>query len=169
MGEGRSPDAVVVELTAEQTYELRRRVLRVDTPSTRVDWPGDDLPTTFHLGIVEQPATDPVTVRAVSTWLGSPSPDVEPSCVGLQLRGMATDPIVRGQGFGAALLVAGIERARRSGADHIWANARSSVLDFYASWGFTVTSDEFTTLDTAIAHRRILLRLSALTESQRSG
>jgi GNAT superfamily N-acetyltransferase len=88
----------------------------------------------------------------------SPSPDLDSGLAGLQLRGMATDPAVRGTGVGAMLLSAGIERARRAGVDHVWANARSSVLDFYTRHGFDITSDEFESAETAIAHRRILLR-----------
>ncbi len=147
-------DATVIELAAAQTHDLRRRVLRADTPSSDVEWSGDDLHTTVHLGVAEVDA-----VVAISTWLASPSPDLEPHHVGIQLRGMATDPAMRGHGFGVKLLRAGIERARQSGADHVWANARSAVLNFYVAHGFEITSGEFENADTAIPHRRILLRL----------
>jgi predicted GNAT family N-acyltransferase len=147
-------DATLIDLLAEQTYDLRRQVLRAGTPSTDVEWAGDDLDTTLHLGVVEVNA-----VVAISTWLASPSPDLDPHHVGVQLRGMATDPAMRGHGFGAMLLRAGIERARQSGADHVWANARSAALDFYVGHGFEITSGEFDNAETAIPHRRILLRL----------
>ena len=146
-------DRSVIEITAEQTHDLRRRVLRVGTPSAEVEWPGDRLATTTHLGVVGDTG-----VVAIATWLVSPSPDLDSGLAGLQLRGMATDPAVRGTGVGAMLLSAGIERARRAGVDHVWANARSSVLDFYTRHGFDITSDEFESAETAIAHRRILLR-----------
>jgi predicted GNAT family N-acyltransferase len=147
-------DATVIDLSAEQTHDLRRRVLRTDTPSTDVEWSGDDLDATLHLGVVEVNA-----IVAISTWLASPSPDLEPHHVGIQLRGMATDPAMRGHGFGATLLRAGIERAGQSGADHVWANARSAVLGFYVAHGFEITSGEFENAETAVPHRRILLRL----------
>ncbi len=161
MGDGAAAGTsrVVVELAAEQTHDLRQRVLRVGTPSTDVAWAGDDLSTTLHLGVVDSDTT----VVAISTWLESISPDVDrldgPRHHGVQLRGMATDPAVRGQGVGALLLGAGIDRATQAGADHVWANARSAVLGFYATFGFLIVSDEFDSADTGIAHRRIVLPL----------
>ena len=147
-------DATLIELSAEETYDLRRCVLRAATPSTDVEWQGDDLDTTAHLGVLETNA-----VVAISTWLTSPSPDLDGHHAGIQLRGMATDPAARGHGYGSMLLLAGIDRARRSGADHVWANARSAVLDFYVAHGFEVMGAEFQNAETAIPHRRILLCL----------
>jgi GNAT superfamily N-acetyltransferase len=144
--------ARVVELASTQTHDLRSRVLRDGTPSVDLVWPGDDLDTTVHLGVMISGRADPV---ATSTWLRVRSPDVDHG-IGTQLRGMATDPGVRGRGFGALLLQAGLARAEHDGADHAWANARSAVLDFYLRHGFVVTSDEFLSAQTAIAHHRIL-------------
>ena len=73
---------------------------------------------------------------------------------------MATDPTFRGNGLGALLLRAGLERAEQDGADHAWANARSVVLDFYLAHDFEVTSDEFLSAETAIPHCRILQHIS---------
>lgn len=142
----------VIEIAPERTHDLRRRVLRVDTPSDTVEWPGDRLPSTLHLGV--ERAGDLV---GISTWLVVSSPDAAADSAGWQLRGMATDPTVRGLGIGRLLLLAGIGRARRAGADHVWANARCTVLPFYTEAGFEIVSDEFESADTAIAHRRILL------------
>ena len=44
----------VVELTAEATHDLRRRVLRTGTPRTDVVFADDDAPTTVHLGLVDE-------------------------------------------------------------------------------------------------------------------
>lgn len=153
-------DATLIELSAEETYDLRRRVLRAGTPSTDVEWQGDDLDTTAHLGVLETNA-----VVAISTWLTSPSPDLDRHHAGIQLRGMATDPAARGHGYGSMLVLAGIDRARQSGADHVWANARSAVLDFYVAHGFEVRGAEFQHAETAISHRRILLCLPPATDT----
>ena len=158
MGDGTKDDtagignARVVELTSAQTHGLRASVLRVGTPSTDLVWPGDDLDSTVHLGVMIGDRSDPV---AISTWLRATSPDVDDG-VGTQLRGMATDPSVRGQGVGVLLLRAGLARSEQDGSDHVWANSRSTVLDFYLAHGFTVMSDEFLSADTAVFHRRIL-------------
>ena len=162
MGDGVSGDTVgigsarVVELTSAQTHVLRAGVLRAGTPSSDLVWPGDDLDSTLHLGVVIGGSADPV---AISTWLRERSPDLH-SGIGVQLRGMATDPSVRGHGLGAILLRAGLSRAEHDGVDHAWANARSTVLDFYLAHGFVVTSDEFVTADTALPHQRILKHIS---------
>ena len=53
------------EISAPDTHELRRSVLRDGTPSDQVEWNGDDEPTTFHLGV----RLDEGTIVAISTWL----------------------------------------------------------------------------------------------------
>lgn len=151
-GNWQSSGARVVELAGTQTHDLRSRILRDGTPTSNLVWPGDDLDTTLHLGVMLDGRAAPV---ATSTWLRQQSPDVAHG-VGSQLRGMATDTDVRGNGYGSLLLEAGLERVARDGGDHVWANARSTVLDFYLHHGFVITSDEFVTEQTAIAHRRIL-------------
>ena len=151
-GTRQSGSARVVELASIQTHDLRSRILRDGTPTSNLVWPGDDLDTTLHLGVMIDGLAAPV---ATSTWLRQQSPDV-PHGIGSQLRGMATDTGVRGDGYGSLLLQAGLARVAHDGADHVWANARSAVLDFYLRHGFVITSDEFVTPQTAIAHRRIL-------------
>lgn len=148
----------VIPIDAKETHDLRLRVLRDGTPSSNVEWTGDELDTTIHLGVVDTSNT----VVAISTWLTMPSPDVaEEGAVGCQLRGMATDPspATRGTGIGALLLEAGIEIARDRHAGHIWANARTSVLPFYTRAGFEITGDEFISDATKLPHSRILLHL----------
>lgn len=53
-----------------------------------------------------------------------------------RLRGMATAPAHRGQGFGSALLRFGTGHARRQGHDLVWCNARELAVPFYARQGF---------------------------------
>ena len=73
----------IVELAAEQTHPLRRAVLRDSTETAEVVFDGDELASTFHLGIGSD--DEPV---AVSTWLERRYPD-RPADPGYQLRGMA--------------------------------------------------------------------------------
>ncbi len=56
---------------------------------------------------------------------------------------MATEPDVRGAGFGAALVAACIEHAAASGGGELWCNARMGALGFYRRMGFDVVSEEF--------------------------
>jgi predicted GNAT family N-acyltransferase len=147
-----------VPIAAADTHDLRLRVLRDGVPSSAVEWPGDGLDTTLHLGVIDACNT----IVAISTWLAMPSPDVtEAGVAGVQLRGMATDPspATRGAGVGALLLSAGLDAARERNADHVWANARTAVLGFYKYAGFDIMGDEFMSEATGILHHRILLRL----------
>lgn len=141
----------IVEITAAETHELRRRILRAGTPSDVVDWDGDDEPTTFHLGAR---STDGRLV-AISTWMSRRYPD-RPAEVAYQLRGMATDPAHRGSGVSASMLLAGVERCTAAGATLVWARARVAALSFYERHGFEPVGPEYTDLTTGLPHRDIL-------------
>ena len=129
----------VVELTTDQTYDLRRRVLRTGTPSSDVS---------------VQPATTtrPPPTSAWPTTRAPSSPSrrgptsrarSHPTDHDVQLRGMAVEPDLAGRGLGATLLTAGLDRAFAAGAETVWANARDTALDFYRRHGFEVVDDGF--------------------------
>jgi hypothetical protein len=86
----------LVELRPEDTHALRRAVLRTGTPSEEVVFDGDELESTFHLGIR---ADDDIV--AISTWMERPYPD-RAGDRGFQLRGMATVETLRGSGSARA-------------------------------------------------------------------
>ena len=144
-------DFTVVEITADETHELRLEVLRNDTPTAIVTFPEDDLPGTFHLGVRD--ADDHIV--AISTWAPRAFHD-EPA---VQLRGMATDPQVRGQGAGAILLEDGCRRAAAT-APLVWARARDTALAFYLHHGFVIDGEGFVDDQTLKPHHFILRRLS---------
>ena len=141
----------VVEITAADTHDLRRRVLRAGTPSDEVVWDGDDEPSTLHLG-VRTPVGELV---AISTWLVRRYPD-RPAEAAFQLRGMATDPARRGTGIGAALLRAGVDRCAAAGATLVWARARATSLPFYVRHGFEPVGPQYTDLTTGLPHRDVV-------------
>ena len=62
---------------------------------------------------------------------------------GWRIRGTATEPDVRGAGYGAALVAACVEHAAASGGGELWCNARMGAVGFYRRLGFDVVSDEF--------------------------
>lgn len=140
----------VVELSSEQTHALRRRVLRAGTPSDEVRFEGDD--DALHLATVRPEQPD--TIVGVSTWLTQPFPD-EPNSNAWRLRGMATAPEVRGQGAGAELVRAGLDRAREAGAQLVWARARLDAISFYEHLGFEPLGPVYRTTETAMDHRTI--------------
>jgi thiamine transport system ATP-binding protein len=154
MDELRGEECSIVDVTAAETHPLRAAVLRNDTPSRDVVLDGDEEPTTFHLGARDRAGR----LVGVSTWLVRPVPGRGDSR-GVQLRGMATAPDVRGRGYGDALLDAGIARARAEAPDAIvWARARDTALGFYRRHGFEVVEPGYVDAVTGIPHHVIVLR-----------
>ena len=149
----------LVDLQPEETHELRRSVLRNATPSHEVVFDGDELDTTFHLGI----RSDGELV-AISTWMERPYPD-RPGDRGFQLRGMATVDTLRGSGFGASLLDAGLDRCSARGAVLVWARARDAALPFYERHGFTTIGLGYVDLTTGLPHHDMIKLLQGLSES----
>ena len=140
----------IVELQARDTHALRRTILRDGTASDVVEFDGDDLPSTVHLGVLADGR-----IVAVSTWLVADHPD-HPTRDGVQLRGMATAPDHRGTGISAALLAAGIDRVAAAGFELVWAHARVAALSFYVRHGFSPIGDEYVDSTTGLLHRDIL-------------
>lgn len=149
----------VVELTAVQTHDLRRSLLRDGTASDRVEFEGDDDPTTFHLGaVLDDGLGDGLGDRlvSISTWMSRRYPDL-PQHPGHQLRGMATVPAARGTGVSAELLRAGLDRCTRAGSSLVWARARVAALAFYERHGFETHGPEYVDLTTGLPHRDIVV------------
>jgi predicted GNAT family N-acyltransferase len=132
------PSTVTVdEVAPEVTYDLRRAVLRPGGGD--VVWAGDEHPATVHL------AARDAAGRVVGVLRLSPAPcpwRADPRAP-WQLRGMATDPEVRGSGVGRALVVAAVATVADRGGDLVWCDARTTAAGFYERMGFTVVSDPF--------------------------
>jgi predicted GNAT family N-acyltransferase len=127
----------VDEVPPEPTYALRAAVLRPD--GGEISWAGDEDPATFHLA-ARTAAGDVVGVVRFSPAPCPWRPEVRAPW---QLRGMATDPAVRGTGAGRALVVDGLARVAARGGDLVWCDARVPAVGFYERMGFTVVSDPF--------------------------
>jgi predicted GNAT family N-acyltransferase len=124
-------------VTAQEVRPLRHRVLRPGQPFAETVYAGDDWPDTVHLG-----AFDGDRLVAIASLYREPRPDGSPAG-GWRLRGMATDPEVRGAGFGAAVLEAAVAHVVAAGGDELWCNARLAAVGFYRRAGFAVVGDEF--------------------------
>lgn len=122
-------------ITAAETGRLRMEVLRPGRPRADSAYPGDDDPTTFHLGAFE----DSALVGIASVY----SEARAPTRPGWRLRGMATAPPARGSGAGRALLERVITEVAARGGGELWCNARLSAQGFYARAGFGVESGVF--------------------------
>lgn len=130
------PGTITVEQVEPQaTYDLRARVLR---PGRPVQITGDEAPFTFHLaartgegqvvGVVRFHPQDCPWRQAEAPW---------------QLRGMATDPLVRGLGAGRALVAEGLSRVAALGGDLVWCDARAAAVGFYQRIGFATVTEEY--------------------------
>jgi GNAT superfamily N-acetyltransferase len=154
------PGARIERVAAEVVRPLRSAVLRAGQPLAASVYPEEHLATTVHLAARSPDGA----VVGCATWFAEPPPagsavpeaDGPHAPVGAtrawRLRGMATDPSVRGQGYGGALLRAGLRVAAEEGAELVWCNARTSALGFYAAHGFQAVGPEFETAG-GIPHR----------------
>ena len=126
----------VDEVPAAETYALRGAVLRPGGGD--VVWAGDEDERTFHLAARTPDGRIAGVVRfspAACPWREALSP--------WQLRGMATDPAVRGSGAGRAMVLAGLDAVAARGGDLVWCDARVTAPGFYERMGFVVVTGEF--------------------------
>ena len=139
-------------ISAAETLPLRQVVLRPDRPVEAAQFPGDDAPTTKHFG-----AFRGGNLLGIASLFGSEMPE-QPAVSAFQLRGMATAPEVRGQGFGRALIRACLAFAQEQQAELFWLNARTGAVGFYRKLGFEILGEEFEIPDVG-PHFRMELRL----------
>jgi predicted GNAT family N-acyltransferase len=131
------PGTITVdEVPVADTIPLRGAVLRPGRPAA-ID--GDDDPATFHLA-ARTPAGQ---VVGVVRFHPAPCPWRPEARAPWQLRGMATDPVVRGTGAGRALVAEGLARVVARGGDLVWCDARVAAAGFYERMGFTVVTEEY--------------------------
>ena len=145
------PGTITIEqVAAADTYPLRAQELRQGRP---LEMDGDDAPYALHLaarldgreivGVVRFHPRDCPWREAEAPW---------------QLRGMATDPRVRGLGVGRALVAAGLTRVVQRGADLVWCDARAAAVGFYERIGFVPVTDDYD-LDPVGPHRGMIVEL----------
>lgn len=144
-------ELAVVDLTPEQTYTIRRSVLRDGTPSDVVAFDGDRAPGTYHLGVRAESG-----LVAISSWMERRYPDL-PAHAAHQLRGMATLAEHRSHGLATILVEAGAARAAAAGSTVVWARARVEALEFYERNGFETRGAQYTDLTTGLAHQDIVM------------
>jgi predicted GNAT family N-acyltransferase len=125
----------VESVLAATIRPLRHAVLRPGQPAAAATYPQDDAPDTLHLAAYD----DAGSVVGCATFFPE-SLEGEPAW---RLRGMATAPAVRGQGYAGEMLLRGIEELRERGVRLLWCNARTNAVGFYQRFGFTRRGAEF--------------------------
>lgn len=134
-------------ISAVETHPLRQLVLRPGQPASTCLWPGDDAAGSIHLaavvdGVIVSIAS--ILPEALPPVCGTAVAEASRSAVrAYRLRGMATHPARRRQGYGTALLDECLRRARDLGADWLWCNARTPAIPFYRRAGLAEVGEEF--------------------------
>lgn len=121
----------------EEIFALRWAVLRTGMPREAAVYPEDALADAFHVAAYD----DEGRVRACVTFFPDPLPGE--AATAYRFRGMGSAPEVRGLGFGAGALRAGLREAAARGAQLAWCNGRTSATGFYEHFGFTAVGEEF--------------------------
>jgi GNAT superfamily N-acetyltransferase len=127
-----------------EIFALRWAVLRTGLPRETAVYPEDGQEGTFHVAAYD----DAGTVAGCVTFFPEPFPREtafpgEAAAPAYRFRGVAGAPEPRGQGYGAAVLHAGLAEAAARGARLAWCNGRTSARGFYEHQGFTATGEEF--------------------------
>lgn len=143
----------VEEVPAEETQDLRRRILRQDRPGAVVVFPEDSRPDAFHLAV-----RDAGAILGVASFSTEATP-FRPGRPAVRLRGMAVDGPSQHHGVGRLLVTTAIERLRSGDVAVLWCNARDSAAGFYARLGFEVVGDGFVVPESGIPHHVMVLDL----------
>lgn len=114
---------------------LRHAVLRPGLPASASAYPQDEDPRTLHLAAYD----DAGAVVGCATFF----PEDLDGEAAWRLRGMATAPAARGQGYAAELLARGLAELREREVTLIWCNARTPAVGFYERFGFLRRGREF--------------------------
>lgn len=128
---------MIEPISAEATRPLRQRVLRPHQTIEQLEYPGDDAPDTLHLGAFKKH-----TLVGITSIYHEAPPGME-DAGSWRLRGVATVPEVRGEGYGERLLCAAIAYVAAQGGTYLWCHARTTVLGFYERYGFQAQGEEF--------------------------
>ena len=123
-------------IPVELTLGLRSRVLRNGIPLEECVFPTDKIEGVLHLAfyVGEEIAT-------IASFFPNKYKDNQQ--LGYQLRGMATDQPFLGKGYGKQLVEFAVDYIKKTNAEYIWCNARTSAIKFYQKIGFELVSEEF--------------------------
>jgi predicted GNAT family N-acyltransferase len=141
----------IEDIAAEETHDLRWRILRNSRPGAPVVFPEDSRPDAFHLGVRDPDGT----VVAVASFSAEETA-YRPGQRAVRLRGMAVDWPAQHHGLGRLLVTTVLERLGTDGVEVLWCNARDSAAGFYSRLGFEVVGEGFVLPESGIAHHVML-------------
>jgi ribosomal protein S18 acetylase RimI-like enzyme len=138
-----------LQLQPEEIQQLRNEVLWPHKTFEQCVLVTDHLPSTFHFGV----QVDGITVACVTLQRESTdklkqdsSKDISQDALQekqYRLRAMAVREGYRGQGFGDAIVEAGLNHLRELGVEVVWCDARVAALNFYRRLHFSELEEEY--------------------------
>jgi len=138
-----------LQLQPEEIQQLRNEVLWPHKTFENCILETDRLSTTFHFGIqIEGLTVATVTLQQENSdkLKQDSSKDVSQDAVQekqYRLRAMAVREGYRGQGFGDAIVEAGLNHLRELGVEVVWCDARVAALNFYRRLHFNELEEEY--------------------------
>jgi len=127
----------VREISAEDTFNLRREVLRPGKPIKECQFDGDFAGDTIHLGVFVQNK-----LTGVASFMKNSNPLFSPKNQ-FQLRGMAIAQDFKQKGLGAQLLMEGEIKINTHPDTLLWFNARVQAIEFYRKFEYATKGKEF--------------------------
>jgi GNAT superfamily N-acetyltransferase len=124
-------------ISSKETYVVRHPVLREGRPIESCHFEGDDLDTTFHLGLF----LNKELVGVASFMKNNNVIFTEQHQY--QLRGMAILKQHQGLGFGDQLLKHGEQLLKNKNTALLWFNAREIAIKFYKKNGHQILGNAF--------------------------
>ena len=126
-----------LQLQPEEIQQLRNEVLWPHKSFENCILETDRLSTTFHFGV----KVDGLTVATVTLQQEKSQRLLQEEQY--RLRAMAVREGYRGQGFGDAIVEAGLEHLRELGVEVVWCDARVAALNFYRRLHFNELEEEY--------------------------
>lgn len=127
----------IKQIPSEETHSVRHPILRAGYPIESCIFDGDNLKTTFHLGIFTEDK-----LLGVCSFFKNNHPSFSEN-EQYQLRGMAILEPHQKQGLGELLLKHGENILKTKHANLVWCNARETAIHFYAKNEFQITGTPF--------------------------
>lgn len=139
-------------ISLAEIIDLRHRVLRAGLPVETAHFDGDGHAQTWHVASRWLDTDDrPGGLICCASFMFVPFENR----MGWQLRGMATEPSLQGQGWGKDLLNWAMQKiVEKEYVRFFWCNARQEAYRFYEKQGWEYRSKEFD-IPTAGPHRKM--------------
>ncbi|NJX14533.1 GNAT family N-acetyltransferase [Tamlana crocina] len=127
----------IKQIPSEETHSVRHPILRAGHPIESCVFDGDNLETTFHIGIFSESKL----LGVCSFFKNNSSSFSEKKQY--QLRGMAIVESHQKQGLGQLLIKHGENILKTKHAKLVWCNARETATPFYTKNGYKITGDPY--------------------------